>query len=689
MTLPAPVTPLGFLKTAQTAGLLWALSLILSAGALAGCSSDSGGEPPTADAGDTGQQDTAPDALDTLCQPGEAECASLASRKLCSDDGSAWIDEVCTGQTRCHPDTGECVEPVCTPGQFQGCTSEGLQRVCDQSGTEVVELVCPGDQPCADGQCQAAECAPGLMRCVDRRDNEICNEAGAFVPGEPCPLGTECFNGACENLCELNAKVSSYIGCEYWSVDLDNYEEAISQPHAIVVANPNPESPATIGLTAGYSSQQLTHDPDGAPYNLTVPPGEVGVFSIPTGFDHSGTRRLDNKAIRLTSSVPVIAYQFNPLNNVGVFSNDGSLLIPTNSLGREYRVLAWPHRAGSVTIRGFVTVVNSHGNPNEVRVTPSAEVIAGPEIPTIAADETRVFELAPGESLNLETSGDEWDAALELGCLASREGAPANTTPCPDLTGTHIQAEHPITVFGGHQCANVVRGIDRCDHIESILFPVSIWGTQYVGSKFSPRATGATKEPDVWRVIAAEDNTLIKTDPPIPNLHDHTLMAGEWRQFEATDAHANFELAANKPVSLAQYMVGANWVGIPRECKEGVDAFNPTGIGDPAMAAAVPIDQFREDYLVLTPQHYARNYINIIAPAGHEVTLDGAPIPADRWQPVGEREAFDIAQIPVEAGPHRLQAEVPFGVVGYGYDCHVSYAYPGGLNLETHESDAL
>ncbi len=649
------------------------VALLLAIGA---CNGENGAEGP--DAGDADIQDNT-NQPQQECTPGATRCAHSMAVETCDEEGQSWVETTCDGGEQCDAELGACTAEICSPGTFDSCTDDGLQRYCNVTGTAWVEGACPGGGPCEGGQCPNPECEPGVDRCVARDTIETCNAAGAYVPSSTCPSGTECFEAVCEELCEISSKVSSYMGCEYWSVDLDNFEGALSQPHAIILTNPSDELPAEVQIFEGFTNIQVTIDSEGQPFATQIPPGEARIFSIPVGYDHSGTQIFHHKALRITSTIPVVAHQFNPLNNVDVFSNDGTLLLPTNTLGTEYYGLSWIHRGGTIRIRGYLTVVNSSGTDNTITVRPSANVVAGPDIPAITAGEERTFELPPGSSLNLSTAGTELDDAFDTGCLSDPEGHPTQTNPCPDLTGTHITSVHPITVFGGHQCANVLPGVDRCDHIESILLPVKAWGTSYVGSKFSPRATGALIEPDFFRVIAAENSTRIQTDPPIDGVHNRTIQAGEWLQFPARE---HFEIAADRPIQVAQYMVGANWLGIERVCADG--SAN-VGIGDPAMAIAVPTDQFRDHYIVHTPLDYEEDYLNVIVPVGVDVTLNGEPIPASAYRTVGSMNRFEVATVTVQPGFHTLQSDTPFGVVSYGYDCRVSYATPGGLNLEPRE----
>jgi hypothetical protein len=57
-----------------------------------------------------------------------------------------------------------------------------------------------------------------------------------------------------------------------------------------------------------------------------------------------------------------------------------------------------------------------------------------------------------------------------------------------------------------------------------------------------------------------------------------------------------------------------------------------------------------------------------------------------RLLPFGDAEllgAWAIYRPAVTGGvSHRVTSTQPVGLSAYGYDCDVSYAYPGGLNLE-------
>ena len=156
----------------------------------------------------------------------------------------------------------------------------------------VVEGRCP-ESISAELRTDLDVCASGILR------------AGTCDAGQRCPDGFSCERAAS---CVTDAQLS---------------------PFAIVVSNPSTTKAATVTVTSisGMAIQRV------------VQPGTIEKIypqqeGIPDqSLDFSGQQL---KSYRVTSDEPIVAYQFNPLDNVDVFSNDGSLLIPTHSYDTIY-----------------------------------------------------------------------------------------------------------------------------------------------------------------------------------------------------------------------------------------------------------------------------------------------------------------------------------------------------------------
>ena len=90
-----------------------------------------------------------------------------------------------------------------------------------------------------------------------------------------------------------------------------------------------------------------------------------------------------------------------------------------------------------------------------------------------------------------------------------------------------------------------------------------------------------------------------------------------------------------------------------------------SNIGDPAYTVAVPYQQYRQDYIVLTPLGYSSNYINVITPHGIAPYLDGAVITGEPYNavPTTLLDEVDIYRIPVDEGVHYLQSNSAFGAI--------------------------
>jgi hypothetical protein len=496
----------------------------------------------------------------------------------------------------------------------------------------------------------------------------ICRQ-GVIVPVEQCPFA--CVAGACGDPCEGDGK--TYLGCGFVALDLDNSEEQTSplnppaqaQPFAVTVSNPW-DFPVEVTIVNGSGATIVAAQP--------VEPLALRTFALPR-LDVDNTA-LTFHSYLLSTSAPVTAHQFNPENNANVYSNDASLLLPISALGSEYVVLGWPTQAftipivGTRALRSFMVVAAV--SEGETRVTvalpASTGTAAGPGVPAIPARGVQTFTMTRGQVLSLTTP--------------DVDGA--------DLTGARVSADRPVAVFAGSEYSNVPFESAYADHLEEQLFPVEAWGSEYVAAKFARRGT----EPDIYRVLALENGTLVETTPPQEGASGVILQGGQLLEFRSDQ---DFVVTGSGPLSVAQFMVGSAYPGQAEGCyREGDEGggnrppprcaipsnnrcIQGSGIGDPAMLMLVPDRQFRSEYVVLTPRNYQQDWLTVVAPTGARVSLDGAevrtapdPMPGTGWE---------VYRLAVQPGVHRVAADQPVGLYAYGYDCDVSYAYAGGLDL--------
>jgi hypothetical protein len=606
----------------------------------------------------------------------------------------------------------------CTNGVVE-CRGAALTRCVDQKPVTIDDCGARG-QACAPTLLACTPCLPGESTC-DGLDVLRCGADGqARTKVETCDAehGFACRSGVCTNLCDEASRQHSNVGCEYWGVDLDNavtsQGNAAAQQYAVVVSNAEPD------LVASVTVEEDTAAP-GQPQQLrTVATARVGPHSLEVfklgpkevdgsanGTFNTGTHTaLSRGAYRIRTDVPIVAYQFNPLENVNVFSNDASLLYPTAALGsgggRSYVIAGWPQTIAisenpaqdfGLNLRAFLAIVGTTPDTH-VHLKTTARIVGGGPVPN-GVDKGGELDvtLQPFEVLNLETG--DFNA---------------------DFTGTLIDASGPVAVFPGSEAsdapffATIAQRSCCADHLEDQATPLRSVGKRYVLGRVPNRAKAIAAaggaiapfdEPEFYRVVATTTGkTTVTTTLPAP--FNAFELDGEGADFTIT-ATQDFVLTASQPVIVADVQASQEAAGVAR----GLPG------GDPSLTFVAPLEQWRNDYVLLTPDKYSFDFLVITAPFGAQVFIDGLPIdgtvcevaPGDGLDEK-TRKAKDPPFVvyrcqlsfptidPTKTAPnnvlpgrqndgvHRVQADYPVGVLVYGFDSFVSYAYAGGTELK-------
>ena len=253
---------------------------------------------------------------------------------------------------------GPCVASVSCRGDVE------VTRTCMNNTPSDSERDCAAMAQGCQPNLGCGVCRPGAGRCQGDRA-EKCNAAGtAYELATTCDAaaGQVCVEStaSCVNLCDQAETSNSYIGCEYWPAALLNSQVDTDFEFAAVVANPQ-RVPAQVTVTLG--TRQLA--------SVEVPRPQLRAIKLPWVAALKGVPGMERStlqspgAFRLTSTVPVTVYQFNPLEyrlnedcegerNPNIpdpqnpdidgecfsYSNDASLLLPTHVLTGDYIVVS-------------------------------------------------------------------------------------------------------------------------------------------------------------------------------------------------------------------------------------------------------------------------------------------------------------------------------------------------------------
>jgi hypothetical protein len=306
--------------------------------------------------------------------------------------------------------------------------------------------------------------------------------------------------------------------------------------------------------------------------------------------------------------------------------------------------------------------------------------------------------------------GGEADATLDAFDVLNLETGDFNG----DFTGTTISSSNPVVVYVGSEASDapffdsLASRYCCADHLEDQVPPVRAVGKSYVLARSPNRskaiiAAGASAsfydEPEYFRVVATKEGvTQVTTTLPKPN--DKFTLSGPGSN-RTLEAHQDFTLTATQPAIVAQVQSSQDAAGVMR----GLPG------GDPSITFVAPTEQWRPDYVLLTPDKYSFDFLIIAAPADAAVFIDGLKRDASNCEVApgdGLTDAIRGKPAPYLAyrcqlsfptidpkkpapenlqpgkqddGVHRIQSDLPVGVIAYGFDGYVSYSYCGGTEL--------
>lgn len=534
--------------------------------------------------------------------------------------------------------------------------------ICNDGEWELVET-CVDPTPVCHHQLGCLTCEPGITWC-ENDSIWLCDEDGMGSElVQECADDEDCVAGECWGACETAEAQLSYLGCHFMAVSTVNMwlPPAFTNDFGVVIGNPD-NVPAEVTVRRGATVVDTA----------VIPAGQVQAIELPMveglQMTHTTSTTLPDGAYEIETSVPVAAYQYNPLHYSSgyesSYTNDASMLLPEHVLTGNYMAGTYPPWGFDFQTDWAPSFVAIVGTQDGTSVTFQAGgITAGGSPGALNPGDSTTFTLNRGDVAQIVS----YQPSPPSSSYCASQGWPNSGGACwatdGDLTGSIVSTDGaPVAVFAGHGCTYMPFDQAACDHVEEMMLPTETWGTQIVMSALVSPASASQVVGSLYRVLSLYDSTNVSFTPAVAS--SVTLGSGEIVEFSSSE---DFMVQATGPVYVYQAV-------------HGQVASGSTDDGDPAMGSGIPQVQVRNRYDFLVPDTYQANYVNVVAPAGTPVVLDTTTISG--WQAIGST-GFEVARVPLSAGSHHIESTdgVGFSITSYGYADWTSYLYPGGMNL--------
>lgn len=527
--------------------------------------------------------------------------------------------------------------------------------------------------PDAPASCEGRKCSRDLHAVLDG-----CTEAVV----ETCEPSSGCANGTCVPACDSAAQSHGSIGCSFWTTPPDVVPQADNSCFAAFVAN-TWSTPVRVTGTYGNKALDLSRSiyravtADGAiryeRIEGAIPPGELGIVFLsqapdrpetkgnsvacPDGVEvaHVGIAVAEHAtsiydAFHLETDAPVSVYSMFPYGGAKSYLPSATLVLPSSSWSTSYVLLdGWKTTESD----SFIQIV-AESDDTEVRVRPIVDVQPGVNVDAAPRGSVATWRLQRGQVLE----------------LMQRDS----------LAGSLMESSAPVAVFGGTTCPYIPAGVTACDSLHQQIAPVNQWSSRYSAVPYASRRIAAdgtsVAESVPWRLVAAQDGTMLTYEPSRPEGAPTTLSASESVTFTTDSIFSVRSQDAAHPIHLSTYMTGAR---------------KNSTLGDPDFVNIVADDQFLDRYVFFVDHTYSDSTLTVVRRKDqlgfHDVEVDCIGAIGD-WKPLGTDGMTEYAWVQVTKnrrgvgactyGRHEATSNGPFGLYVWGVDSYASYGFPAG-----------